>query len=227
MTARRVRKGAALLMSMIVLAALSVWAVSICSFSGTNLQLAENQRKADAARVCAESGLEVMRYWLSRVSIPGTINKSEAIGYIASSLQNELSADGIYNIVPYSQSSSIIIPSVTLDSAEGKSFFAQLTQLDADTVRLDVTGNYGSLSKRIRVKYLLGDRAHTAFDYGVATRGPLSLAGNIQLEGVNISVESDVYIESLNSILALSITGNSQIAGDVKIANPLATERRG
>jgi len=223
MTPRRIRKGAALLMSMIILAALSVWAVSVCSLSGTNLQLAENQRKADAARVCAESGLEVMRYWLNRVSLPGTIDKSQAITYVASSLGSELSTSGVYNVAPYSQGSTIVVPSVALDSTEGKSFFAQVTQLDNDTIQLDVTGNYGSVSKRISVKYLLGEQPHTVFDYGVATRGPLSLAGNVQLEGVNISVESDVYIESLNSILALSIIGNSQIAGDVKIANPLGT----
>jgi len=57
----------------------------------------------------------------------------------------------------------------------------------------------------------------------VATKGSLSLAGNIELDGVNVSVESDVYIVSENELLALSITGNSQIAGDVHIANPLAT----
>jgi len=56
----------------------------------------------------------------------------------------------------------------------------------------------------------------------VATKGPLSLAGNIELEGVNVSVEASVYIESENSNLALSIIGNSQIAGDVSVVNPLA-----
>jgi len=48
------------------------------------------------------------------------------------------------------------------------------------------------------------------------------LAGNVELEGVNVSVEASVYIESENSNLALSIIGNSQIAGDVSIVNPLA-----
>ena len=56
----------------------------------------------------------------------------------------------------------------------------------------------------------------------MASKGPLSLAGNVELEGVNVSVESNVYIESENSILALSITDNSHIAGDVSIANSIA-----
>ena len=49
------------------------------------------------------------------------------------------------------------------------------------------------------------------------------MAGNIELEGTNVSVEASVYIESYDALVALSIIGNSQIAGDVKIANPLAT----
>jgi len=51
----------------------------------------------------------------------------------------------------------------------------------------------------------------------------LSLSGNVELEGINVNVEASVYIESENSNLALSIIGNSQIAGDVDIVNSLAT----
>jgi hypothetical protein len=43
------------------------------------------------------------------------------------------------------------------------------------------------------------------------------------MEGANISVESNAYIESDDSILALTIIGNSHIAGNVKIVNPIAT----
>ena len=85
-----------------------------------------------------------------------------------------------------------------------------------------VLGYSYSVLRTIKVEYLFGERANSAFDFGVATRGPLDIQGNIELAGVNISVESNAYIESLNEILALAIQGNSQIGGDVKIANPLA-----
>jgi hypothetical protein len=63
----------------------------------------------------------------------------------------------------------------------------------------------------------------SVFDFGVATKGPLHIAGNIELEGANVSIESDVYIVSENSNLALEIIGNSSITGDVFITNPDAT----
>ena len=62
MSYRKCQKGAALLMSMIALAVLSAWAVSICSVSGVNVQLAENQRKVNSALSSAQSGLECGKY---------------------------------------------------------------------------------------------------------------------------------------------------------------------
>ena len=216
------RSGAVLIISMIILLVISTLALSTAALSGTNLQVAENQRKADRARACAESGLEIIRYWLNRVAIPGTTETDERLQEMADSLASELSADSITNITSSQSGSTIEIPTVTLNAANGEYFRATITQIDDETLQADVTGTYGSISRTIRVNYNFGTRASSVFNYGVATKGPLSLSGNIDLEGVNISVESNAYIESENSILALSIIGNSQIAGDVNIVNPIA-----
>ncbi len=111
---------------------------------------------------------------------------------------------------------------MTLNSNLRQSFSAVLTKIDDDNIRLDVTGHYGSFDRTIRSNYVFGKRANTVFDFGVASKGPLSLSGNVELEGINIQVESNAYIESENTLLALSIIGNSHIAGNVKIVNPLA-----
>jgi len=216
------RRGAAFLMSMIVLVTLSVWAIAICSISGLNVQLAENQRKADSARACAESGVEIIRFWLNRFSVSGTTDPGIVFAELASSLSGDLADNGISNIVPAydGPGSPITIPSVTLNSAKGQSFSAEITPFDSNTFQADITGRYGSVTKTISVKYNFGVRTDTVFDYGVATKGPLHLSGNIELEGINVSVESDVFIESQTENEALSIIGNSQIAGDVKITNP-------
>jgi len=71
--------------------------------------------------------------------------------------------------------------------------------------------------------WLRSSLVKSVFDFGVATKGPLHLAGNIELEGVNVSVESDVYIVSENSNMALEMIGNSHISGDVFIVNPFGT----
>lgn len=223
MTYRRCRKGAALLLSMIVLAILSAWAVSICSMSGTGVQLAENQREVNSTRVCAESGLGILRFWLNQVSMPGTTAASAKFSNVVTFLQNDLTANITAN---YEGAGLITIPAVILDSTAGQTFSANIIAddpLDAETLQMDVTGAYRTITRTIRVNYNFGPRMNPLFEYGIATKGPLHLAGNIELGGVNVAVESNVYIESENNNETLSIIGNSQIAGDVSITNPDAT----
>ena len=79
-------QGSVLILSMIFIAVFSALAVSMVTMSGNNIQLAENQRNADCARACAESGFDVIRYWLNRIAISGTIEPSERCSQIAYAL---------------------------------------------------------------------------------------------------------------------------------------------
>jgi hypothetical protein len=216
------RKGSALVMSLMFVVMFSALAVAVAGISGANVQIAENHRKLDNTRACAESGLEVLRYWMSKVEISGTTEADQRFSLLATTLQSELSTAQATNIVPAYSSSTITIPSVSLNSNLGQTFSAVLTKIDNDNIQLDVTGHYGPFSRTIRSNYFFGTRANTVFDFGVASKGPISLSGNVELEGVNVQVESNAYIESENALLALSIIGNSHIAGEVKIVNPSA-----
>ena len=220
MAYRKCQKGAALLISMIILAVLSAWAVSICSISDAGVQLAENQRKANRARANAESGLDILRFWLGQVSMPSTTAADEKFSNLATFLQNNLTA----NITPHYDGSSLItISPVTLDLTAGQTFFAKIiadNPSDAKILQVDVTGTYRTITRTIRVNYDFGPSPYPIFDYGVATKGPLNLQGNIEMSGANVDLDAGVYIESENDPDALSIIGNSSIAGDVYITNP-------
>ncbi|MBN2270805.1 MAG: hypothetical protein JXN61_09340, partial [Sedimentisphaerales bacterium] len=193
------RSAFALIVSMIFLIVFSALAISMAAISGVNSEIASNQQKADSARACAESGVEVLRFWLSHVSFSGTTPTAEMFNEVKAYLSNDLAANGITNIAAYPVRSALYIPPVTLESTNGKSFWALISQLDADTLQLHITGTCGQFTRTIRVDYDYGQRANNVFDFGVATRGPLSLSGNIELDGVNVSIESSVYIESENS----------------------------
>ncbi|MHC4911990.1 MAG: pilus assembly PilX N-terminal domain-containing protein [Planctomycetota bacterium] len=215
---RKTQKGAAFIISLIVLAILSVWAVAIHSMSGANVQIAENQRKGDSSRACAESGHDVLRFWLSQLSMPLTTSASAKFGNLGTFMENELSANIIAN---YNGSNLITISPVTLDSTIAQNFAAQINEIGPNTIQVGVTGTYGSISRTIRVNYDFGPRVSPLFDYGVATKGPLNLSGNIEMSGANIELDGSVYIETEDPD-ALSIIGNSAIAGDVHITHPNA-----
>ncbi|MBP7050217.1 MAG: pilus assembly PilX N-terminal domain-containing protein [Phycisphaerae bacterium] len=216
------RKGSALVMSLMFVVMFSALAVALASMSGANVQIAETHRKLDNTRACAESGLEVLRYWMNKVEISGLTEDDQRFSQVATTLQSELSAAQATNITLTCTNSTITIPAVSLNSSLGQTFSAVLTKISNEIIQLDVTGHYGPFSRTIRTHYNFTTRANTVFDFGVASKGPISLAGNVELEGVNLEVESNAYIESENALLALSIIGNSHIAGEVKIVNSSA-----
>lgn len=217
------RRGVALLAALIFLVLFSAFSVGVISLSTTNLQTASNHHKSNLARSSAESGLEYVRYWLSQIHMPGTLAAADRFEYLTSELESYLSA---YEIPFENLGEEVQVfrigtdeEPLVLESEQNRSFSVEMSPLGTERIRVQVSGRAGGFERTIQADFVYGTRRHSVFDFGVATKGPLSLQGNIQLEGVNISVESDVYIESEEESNALTIVGNSQIAGDVKIVN--------
>jgi hypothetical protein len=221
MLSQRIRKGSALLLSVIVLAVLSSWAVFICSVSGTNLQIAENQQKGDSARASAESGLEITRYWLSKIMMPSSTAPSVYLATVAANLQSLFNSNSISNIIIDADGK---ISAVTLDSAAGRTFSGKLS-IDPNNptvLQLYVTGSSGELARKIGVSYGIEAYEFPIFNYGLATKGALHFPGNPTVRGATSSWEADIYIESPGDLIAAYSTGNVNFDGDISIGNPLA-----
>ncbi len=223
---KRNNKASALIIAMVFIIVFASLSVALVSLSGTNIQIASNQHKLGLARASADSGLEFVRYWLSRVYIPGDTLPSDRFARLCNLVQANMAASGVYATFDYNGEviTGINFPCIEFDPVSGQGFTAAIRPdaYDSKLFQVYITGTGQNIGRTIKVNYKFISQNNSAFNYGVATRGPLSLAGNIQLEGYNISVESDVYIESLKENEALSIIGNSQIAGEVKIVNPEA-----
>ena len=78
------RKGIVLVLTMILMVVCVTMAVSLSSLTATNLQLADNHRVAHRALANAQSGLEVMRYWLDQATVSVTTDPNQLIQGIAS-----------------------------------------------------------------------------------------------------------------------------------------------
>ncbi len=193
-----------MLLSLIFVALFSSMGLAMLTMSSRNVRVADNHREATRAFESALSGMEVIRYHMSKVSMPGTTPLANRFAVVQSQLAASMSLD----------------EDITLCESEGTSFVAELQPINNERFRIQVTGSAGGLARVVGVNYTFGVRQESVFDFGVATKGPLQLSGNIQLDGTNIAVEADVYIESENDTDVLSIIGNSQIAGDVKVTNP-------
>ena len=217
------RKGVAFILALIFLSVFATLGIGMLTMSSANAQLANNHHKANGALTCAESGAEVLRHWMEKVTIPSMTPLDARFGYMEASLQTNLAAENITNISVDYSGTTITISDVALDDSGNRFFSAEITPISEDYVQMIVRGSDGSLERNLDLRYSFGTRYDSVFDYGVATKGPLHLSGNIDLTGYTVAVEASVYIESPNNDLILSITGNSQIAGDVSSTNPNAT----
>jgi len=215
----RWRSGAALIISMVFVLVFSTLGVVLFAMSGSNVQIATNQQKVNRAFANAESGMQVMRYWLSRVLIPASTAPSNYLSAIINTIQSDLAAN---NISKFAVDNDGSIPAVTLDSATGQTFSGriQISGGNQQIVEAFATGSCGGITRTIRVNYKIQPYAHPIFNFGLATKGPLDFPGNPTFTAVNSNWEADVYVESLTNPLALSVIGNTNFDGDVNIGNP-------
>ena len=222
MTYRKSRKGAALLISMIVLAILSAWAVSICSMSGTGVQLAENQRRVNSALSAAQSGLECGKYLVVHETLP----------YLESTSSNfvtDTQADTVWvtlcdrvqvaalagNEVPaptrFTDSTGsgdqIVTQYINFGSNE-VAFAIRFYRYDGDphTIKLQSKGTANSVTRHINIDMEIGKGAEV-LEYAIAGRGRMWLTGDSTIHGDIFSSWDRPEISPFNMTSGSSVLG--------------------
>jgi hypothetical protein len=222
MVLRRLRNGSALVTCTIILVVVSAVAASLAALSAANLEMAGTQRQANRALASTESGLDIMRYWLSRVRLPSSTPPTQYLGAVIAHVQSDLAASNISNFRVNNDGS---IPTVMLDCASGQNFRGQWSA-DAGNpavLRVTVNGSSGTAARTITVQFNIAPYHFPIFNYGIATKGPLALKYNPRVFGATAGWEADIYVESANSLIAIDIGKNATLAGDLDIGNPQAT----
>ncbi len=216
------RHGSVLVTCTIVLVIVSVMAVALAGVAGANLELAVTQKEANQAFASAESGLEVMRYWLSRASMPSTTPPSEYVSTIIARVQDDLAAHGISTFQVNDNGS---IPQVPLSIVTRQDFRGQWSADPGNPAILRVTANgtSGPAARTITVQFHVVPYRFPIFNYGIATKGPLVLKYNPRIFAANAGWEADIYVESASSLVAVDIGKNATLAGGLDIGNPDAT----
>ena len=222
MALRNFRRGSALVACTIILVVASALAVSLATLSATNLQAADTQQEANRAFASTESGLEIMRYWLGRVRVPSATPPSHYISTIIALVQSDLAANGVSNFRVNNDGS---VPAVLLDSTTGQNFRGQWSADAGDPaiLRVTVNGLSGTAARTITVQFVIAPYHFPIFNFGLATKGPLVLTYNPRFMAATQGWEADIYVESLDSVVAVDIGKNATLAGNLSIGNPMGT----
>nr|HML76200.1 hypothetical protein [Anaerohalosphaeraceae bacterium] len=228
MTIRRMysRRGVALLAALLFLAVFCALSVGFLSLSSANTQIARNHSLGNGAFTSAQSGYEVVRYLMDGIQVYGT-HPAGTVYEVYQQLQSRISSYGMSCIqAGYDLSTdTITVSNVPLAAGGGKSFNFAITGDDADSTlfHASIIGTNGDINRRISVNYQLISRGHSVFDFGIATKGPLLMSGQTSVSGVNIAVESDVFIDANTTGDSFSISNQALVQGNVHIVNPYAS----
>jgi len=212
------QKGVVLILALAFVAIFSSLMLGMVTMSNSNLQIASNQHKAAAAFNNAESGMEIARYWLSRVIMPAATSPANYHSAVVASLQADLAANRITNL---SVNGNGNVGPVTLNAQDGHTFTARI-EADADDPNfliVSATGFYQQFTRTVQVRLNVETIIDPMFNYGIASKGPVRFPSNPTIEGVNNISEAAIYIESSSEPLALLVTGNANFEGDITIGN--------
>lgn len=206
---------------MIVLMVVSALSAALAGFSAGNLQIARNHGQLNRAFANAESGLEVTRYWLSRVRVSSLTPPSAYLTAVIADAQSDLQESNVANFVVNNDGSVRPVP---LDSATGQVFSGLWSVDTSDPTILEIasTGASGIASRTVAVHFNIEPYRFPIFNYGIATKGAIRFPQNPTLTGAAQNWEADIYIESNNNLVALEVGGNANFDGDIDIGNPSA-----
>jgi len=187
-------KGAALIISMIFVLIFSALAVSMATLTGTNVQIANNQRKVNNALSAAESGLECGRYIVATVSLDSTL-----YNHVTDDEANKVWADLCQHLQTEQLDGQIVadakgftdsiesgdeITTSSINFGSDAAFEVRFYRYDDDpcTIKLQSTGTDSGVTRQINVDMKITKDAKV-LNYAIASRGRMWLTGDSTIHG--------------------------------------------
>jgi len=215
------QRGTVLLVSMIFIIVFSALAVSMATLSGTNIQLASNQRKVNSALLAAQSGLECGKYIVTTVTLDKTGHN-----YVTNTEANKVWTDmclRLQNVAPdgkvvpaasrftdISGSGDQIITAQLNFGSPNTDFKIRFYRYDGDprTIKLQATGTAGQITRQVGID-LKVTKDSKVLSYAIASRGRMWLTGDTTIHGDIFSTWNRPEISPFN------MTSDSTVLGTI------------
>ncbi len=220
----RSRRGIATLIALVFIALLSVLALAIYSSSNLSVQVVANEKQVRMAQLAAESGMEFVRYQLSAISVPYNTPQNQLFTAVTDDLKTQLNGSATLGgkSIEISGSTAYIPardqPAISMGGGMG-SFRAQVTAQGTHLlVRTTGMNDDEQFQRDIQLEYAVAMHASNIFDFGVASKGPIAMNGNVSIRGtLGNEVFGSVLVLSDNNTTPLTMIGNASISGDVSL----------
>jgi hypothetical protein len=208
---------------MLYLTLIASLAVGFYASTNSASMVTENEKRTSMALMSCESGMDFMRFHMDQVTIPYGTTQTQLFGKLYADLKTQIentgnmgsktiSNDGAFICIPASPNDFI-----TLDPT-GAAFRVVIENL-GQKVEVKIVGKYaGYEAKRaVQMKFDLAEKASHIFDYGVATKGSISTAGNARIKGATDPTKGSILTTS-TAANPVSINGK-EVSGDISISS--------
>ena len=216
-------------LAMLYLALFSALALGFYAQTNLSAQVSGNEERVLAAQVAAESGLQFLRYQLSRVKVPPTVAPADVLEDVYDQLSARL--DNTLNlgakVVGYTGGAA---PAIQIPSEpdgfipllkDGSRFRATITPVGGGKLRIKTVGRAaGGITRAIAMEFVEVPIRSPVLDYGVATRGTVSLSKAFIL-GTPDAARGSLLSTNTADSTAVELSGwTAEVGGDVYLSHP-------
>jgi hypothetical protein len=189
-----------------------------------SVQVAKNERDATRARLAAESGLQFVRYQLATLDIPPGTSDADMAAEIAADLAATLNATA--NLGPRTvgrQGNVVTVPEIAVDEDGAFSTHLEWVPVAApgtSYLRATVTGTTGAgearVSRAVRLDYGVRPKQTSLFNYGIASRGAISIKNSAQTNVLGQPGTSASILSAAGGATSIT-TGGGTVSGDLSV----------
>jgi hypothetical protein len=233
---RNRRRGVTSMLAMLYLILFSSLAIGFFAITTAAVQVAKNDSAGARALLAAESGIDFCRYHLASLQIPRNTPKDQLLDRIHEGLAEELDYTMNLNYGQVERIGEAIVirragseKAIQLD--DRGSGFMVIIRRDNDEVVATSLGHYTTAHndtiRGIEVRFTVGDgRTNSSvLDFGVATRGTVTMDSNAILRGLTDKAHANLLSTS-DQTPQLTMLSNTIIEGQVVLTDEDGTVRR-
>ncbi len=207
------RKGVAYIVAIIVLACAVSVAAAFAAFASVSARSGKNARDIHRAQLAAEGGLAFALHHIRLIPLPYATNDGTVIANVATSLGQRL--DGTSNLGGWTVTHTLDTVSVPRITTDDGAFEFYVYQRADNSLKLEVHGLYNGTRRVVAMDLALADdHPLSVFNYGIASRGTISIGGNAEVLGKNSMTEASI-VSVANNPVAVNIEGNAVLDGDI------------
>ena len=215
---RTMRNGTAYVLAIILLALSIAVAVAFATFANVNARTGKNMVDIHRARLATEGGMAFAVGRVHMIALPYATDDANIIANIAAALGDRLNGSGnLAGDTVTHDANTVFVPRIETDDG---AFEIYVVQQPDGTLTLEVHGLANDVRRVSAVDLtVLSCHPNSVFNYGLASRGTISIAGNGQIRGMNELTEASI-ISATDGPLAVTVEGISIVDGDISSVGP-------